>query len=164
MCWILNGWRSVHNISHRCVVIASHSPGGDIRYMDRFRMDKMTGELWLEESIDREDIVSVNLIVKASEDCWSRQWEGRHDSWNISDASTLLVQVIMMDINDNPPQFTRDWFTAGVTKDTQFGEEVLDLSVSSKHGNGGKWELLKLTVTTILYVHVMYFACIFFFF
>ena len=49
--------------------------------------------------------------------------------WDPSDLSLLLVEVEITDKNDNPPRFTKKWFTAGVTKDTQFGEEVLDFKV-----------------------------------
>lgn len=112
--------------------MALFKTGGDSPYKDQFYIIKTTGDLWLEKSIDREEVEFVDLIIKASEDCYSDWWEGRDDQWNISDTSTLLVEVEIIDINDNPPRFTKDWFTAGVTKDTQFGEDVLDLSVSIK--------------------------------
>ena len=51
--------------------------------------------------------------------------------WDPSDLSLLLVEVEITDKNDNPPRFTKKWFTAGVTKDTQFGEEVLDFKVTT---------------------------------
>lgn len=53
-------------------------------------------------------------------------------AWNTQDLSLLLVEVQITDINDNAPRFTKRWFTAGVTKDTQFGEEVIDFKVN--HG------------------------------
>ena len=56
--------------------------------------------------------------------------ENRYQKWNYSDLSMLWIDVEIIDINDNPPRFTKKWFTAGVTKDTQFGEEVLDFTVN----------------------------------
>ena len=56
--------------------------------------------------------------------------ENTDQTWNESDLSSLLVRVDIIDINDNPPTLERHWLTDGVTKDTQFGENVLDISVS----------------------------------
>ena len=107
--------------------------GGHNPWKSHFRIEKTSGDLWLDQSIDREVVPSVNLIVKASEDCWTGIWErpeNQNIPWNETDTTLLLVEVKILDINDNPPRFTKTWFTAGVTKDTQFGEPVLDLSVT----------------------------------
>ena len=109
--------------------------GGDMPYQSQFSLDKHTGDLWLRESLDREEIANVDLIIQADNDCWSDYWyreENIHQTWNYSDTTTLLVEVKVVDINDNPPRFTKDWFTAGVTKQTQYGQRVIDLSVSGR--------------------------------
>ncbi len=103
--------------------------------MTSFMIDKMTGALGLKSPLDRESLKSVNIILKATEDCSSGKWDNVNPhsvSWNASDPSLLLVKVLISDINDNGPRFTRKWFTAGVTRDTQPGEEpVINLMVIS---------------------------------
>ncbi len=98
-------------------------------------IDKMTGALGLKSPLDRESLTSVNIVLKATEDCSSGKYDnlGPHFiTWNASDPSLLLVKVLISDINDNGPRFTRKWFTAGVTRDTQPGEEpVINLRVIS---------------------------------
>ena len=79
--------------------------------------------------MDRELVQQVMLVVKATEDCWSGFWEGETAAWNESDASLLLVKVEVLDMNDSPPRFVRTSFTAGVTRDSQLKEPVIDLKV-----------------------------------
>ena len=109
-------------------------PGGDQPYMTQFTLNKTSAELWLGPSLDRETIQTVDLVIKATQDCDTGYWdheENRNEAWNVSDITQLLVRVVLLDINDNPPTFAKDWFTAGVTRDTQYGEPVIDLSVST---------------------------------
>lgn len=105
-------------------------PAGDVAYRDRFQLNKTTGELVLLRSLDREAVGYVMLVVKATQDCWSGYWEAETVAWNETDTSLLQVQVIVLDVNDNPPRFIRNWFTAGVTRDSQLKEHVIDLKVS----------------------------------
>ena len=111
--------------------------GGDKPYRERFHLIKETGMLWLKETIDREKVPSVSLIIKASQDCLSNQWlESDVDiKWNSSDPSLLLVRVKILDINDNPPRFLKKHFTAGVTRDTQHKETVIPLGVGISNEN-----------------------------
>jgi len=75
----------------------------------------------------------VDLIVRASEDCWTDpllQPQNRGVVWDRLDMSLLWVQVEVKDINDNAPRLSKQWFTAGVSEDTQVGATVLNLAVS----------------------------------
>ena len=94
-------------------------------------MNKTTGAFGLTQELDRESLASVDLVLKATQDCSSGRLEGVTSvSWNVSDQSLLLVVVSVTDKNDNGPKFSRKWFTAGVTRDTQPGEEpVIELEV-----------------------------------
>ena len=107
--------------------------GGDRPYMLQFHMNKTTGDLWLGPKLDREEVPYVSLIIKATEDCLSDHWEreeNRRMEWNETDPTLLWVSVKVIDINDNQPTFSKHWFTAGVTRDTQYGADVIDLTVS----------------------------------
>ncbi len=55
-------------------------------------------------------------------------------AWNTTDETLMLVQVNVKDINDNGPKFTRHKFTAGVTRDTQPGEEPV-IAFMVRHQN-----------------------------
>ena len=81
--------------------------------------------------LDRERVNEVELVIKASDDCWSGQLEGLRglQAWNYSDLSLMLLRVTVVDVNDNPPKFSKSHFAFGVTKDTQFGQSVWDLKV-----------------------------------
>ena len=42
----------------------------------------------------------------------------------------MLVTVVeITDRNDNRPEFTKRWYTAGVMRDTQYGSEVINLGL-----------------------------------
>ena len=98
--------------------------GGDQPYASYFSLNKSTGALGLIQALDRESLASVQIILKATDDCASGKWEDVTTvTWNVTDPSLLLVHVNIKDLNDNGPKFTRKWFTAGVTRDTQPGEE-----------------------------------------
>ena len=99
--------------------------------MDHFSVNKTSGMLTITKKIDRETVSSVFLVVKASQDCLTGQWDRINNvKWNESDTTLLLVKVNLLDINDNGPRFTKRFFSGGVTTDTQFNEPVISLSVS----------------------------------
>ena len=54
-----------------CLLCAT---GGDQQYRDYFFLNKTSGLLWLKHSIDREKVPKVNLILKATKDCWTSKW------------------------------------------------------------------------------------------
>ena len=114
------------------------STGGDETYIPYFSLKKTTGALGLTQELDRESLATVELVLKATQDCASGRLEGVTSvPWNISDQSLLLAIVSVKDKNDNGPKFSRKWFTAGVTRDTQPGEEpVIELKVCEvRHGH-----------------------------
>ena len=109
--------------------------GGQEPYRNQFFLNKTTGELYLKSKLDRESVPFVDLVVKASDDCWSgriEKLELKNNPFNVSDPSLLWVKVKVVDVNDNPPVFVRKWFTAGVTRDTDFAEPVIFFSVSTR--------------------------------
>ncbi|CAH1794571.1 unnamed protein product [Owenia fusiformis] len=103
----------------------------------KFHLNQTSGILTLQNSIDRETTALVTLIIKANEKqllsdgirtCDNQEFVNKSIEFNEEDTSLLKVQVEILDIDDNPPKFTKTgkYFTAGVTKDTQAGEPILD--------------------------------------
>ena len=81
-------------------------------------------------TLDHKIIKTVSVLVRATHECSFGDYNADSVVWDIDDESLLLVEVHITDINDNGPVFTKRSFTAGVTRDTQRGEKVIDLSVS----------------------------------
>ena len=97
-------------------------------------LNKTTGLLYLRQALDRETVTTAELLIQASHDCTSGNLENPLNTQSIvyddANLSLLLVTVTVIDRNDNPPEFTKRWYTAGVTRDTQYGTEVINLGVS----------------------------------
>ena len=88
--------------------------------------------LYLNNPLDHEQQTSVELVIQANRDCGTTYWDDvshREVTWNVSDSSLMLIEVTVLDVNDNSPKFQKRWFTAGVTRDTQVGETVINLKV-----------------------------------
>lgn len=73
-----------------------------------FSLDKNTRVLTLIEMLDRESIETHDIQVIASRS--SIQPPARPSS-----VSILLVTIIVLDVNDNPPIFEYDLYRAGIT-------------------------------------------------
>lgn len=101
-------------------------------------MEKFSGNLWLVVAIYQSETNYVDLVVKATDDCWSGYWEmdsSQHREWNISDDSMLLIRVFVLGKDVSQPRFSKQQFIAGILPDVQIEEPVLNLTVSL--GNAG---------------------------
>lgn len=106
--------------------------------MNRFLLEKFSGNLWLTVAIYQSETNYVDLVVKATDDCWSGYWEmdsSQHREWNISDDSMLLIRVFVLGKDVSQPRFSKQQFIAGILPDVQIEEPVLNLTVSL--GNAG---------------------------
>ncbi|XP_074647720.1 cadherin-23-like [Tubulanus polymorphus] len=135
--------RDSKNLSIICYFIV----GGDPQL--NFNLEKLSGKLFLVKSMDRETVPFSDIVIKATGECNNKYWDrtaftqppaGRRrraanslpltdpnrfqTKYNATDPSLLLIKVKLQDINDNPPVFTKKKFSAGVTRDTQKGDEV----------------------------------------
>lgn len=106
--------------------------GGTKPWRSHFSLAKETGILTVIKALDREKVNSIELVVKADQDCLTNPWQNVDKKFNITDRTELLVHVKIQDINDNPPVFTKYFFVVGVSKDSQFETEVLNLHSVSK--------------------------------
>lgn len=128
------------------------STGGD--HLSGLKLDKQNRELSLTKKVDRETTNALNIVIKATENCnlnidfFSSVYNSSNVSkssfpanapsaYNSSDESLLWVRVDVVDINDNPPQFSSHDLSAGAVFDVEIGTEVLNLAV------GYKFDILK---------------------
>ena len=77
--------------------------------------------------IDREESPEFVLIVQATEDCLATPPSVTY--FEPQDDTLVKVLVYVNDINDNSPRFTREVFTGGITTASDFGMEIMMLSV-----------------------------------
>ncbi|KAK4293967.1 hypothetical protein Pmani_033375 [Petrolisthes manimaculis] len=106
--------------AHVCYFIV----GGD--EFGNFNLDSMSHELMALNELDREVEDHYTLIVKATEDCLTLPQP--ISFFNPADDTLLRVHIYVNDINDNPPKFTREVFTGGITTASDFGLEIMRLT------------------------------------
>ncbi|XP_044002013.1 cadherin-23 isoform X2 [Aphidius gifuensis] len=88
-----------------------------------FILNKLNHTLTTVKKLDREQQDEYSLLIKATEDCNNVP---ANESFFEEDDDTLLkVTVKISDINDNPPKFTSDVFTGGVTTEADFGTQFM---------------------------------------
>ena len=94
---------------------------GEIRYsiqggnvQNSFNISETTGEIRVTANIDREQISSFRLVIRAI-DLGSPQ----------QDPDLATVSVTIIDINDNPPVFIPDTYSTDVREDLQSGFSIL---------------------------------------
>ncbi|XP_078284733.1 cadherin-23 [Rhinoraja longicauda] len=84
------------------------------------------GLLKVVNDLDRETDPFYTIIVKASS---NRNWRSSRQKGRVFDPSTDLtlqeVRIILGDINDQPPIFTKSEYTAGVATDAKVGSELI---------------------------------------
>lgn len=98
--------------------------GGD--EYNTFNLDRFSHELMAVKELDREVDDHYTLLVKATEDCLSMPEPVSF--FDPRDDTLLKVHVFVNDINDNPPRFTREVFTGGITTASDFGLQIMRLT------------------------------------
>lgn len=84
-----------------------------------FAIDPDSGIITVAKGLDRETVASFNLTVSAI------------DLGTPALTSSVVVTVHVLDINDNPPQFSRKLYTASVAESASVGTEVLNVLATS---------------------------------
>ncbi|MBN3316900.1 FAT3 protein, partial [Atractosteus spatula] len=127
-----------------------------------FSIDKSSGIIVLEKTLDREQQGLYNITVRASD-------QGK----SVQLSSLVNVTITVLDINDNPPVFERRDYLATVPEDVALGTEVLTVYAASKDigtnaeiyysirsGNGhGKFQINSHTGTISLSKELDYETC-----
>ena len=80
-----------------------------------FTIDTSTGVIRVNGDIDRETIASFILTVQA------------RDGGSPQHSSITLVTIQVIDINDHPPQFNPDTYSAALREDTPIGVVILNV-------------------------------------
>uniref|UniRef100_A0AAZ3SUG1 Protocadherin Fat 3 n=1 Tax=Oncorhynchus tshawytscha TaxID=74940 RepID=A0AAZ3SUG1_ONCTS len=102
-------------VSRKVVYSLANSAGGF------FSIDKSSGIVVLERTLDREQQPSYMITVRASD-----------QGSPVRLSSLINVTVTVLDINDNPPVFERRDHLATVPEDVGLGTEVLRVYAASK--------------------------------
>ncbi|XP_078201763.1 cadherin-23 isoform X2 [Callithrix jacchus] len=95
------------------------------------------GRLLVLQDLDREREAVFSFIVKASS---NRSWtppRGPSSALDlVADLTLQEVRVVLEDINDQPPRFTKAEYTAGVATDAKVGSELIRvLALDADIGN-----------------------------
>ncbi|KAF2362742.1 Cadherin [Trinorchestia longiramus] len=109
--------------------------GGDI--LNTFVLGKTTHVLTVVRPLDREEVPQHLLWVRASEDCVNAP--PPVTSFDSKDNTLLQVVVNVNDLNDNTPKFSRKVYTGGISTESAFGLQVLELTASdADYGDNAK--------------------------
>ena len=82
-----------------------------------FAINNTTGDVYTTGELDRETTPSYRLTVQASNPLVVPPL-----------SSTAVITILLLDVNDNPPRFAQENFTAAVTIGTEVGTPVVTVS------------------------------------
>uniref|UniRef100_UPI00358EE5FD cadherin EGF LAG seven-pass G-type receptor 2 isoform X3 n=1 Tax=Myxine glutinosa TaxID=7769 RepID=UPI00358EE5FD len=85
-----------------------------------FRLDETTGQLTAAAVLDREEAERYRLVLEARD-------EGRDPG---PQSSTVVVSIVVLDENDNAPQFSEDRYRVSVPEDVGIPNTVLTVSAT----------------------------------
>jgi len=100
-------------------------------YTRWFNLNKTSGQLELSSALRRSTVSTIDLVIKATDDCWSGYWEmtltsgHKVTSWSARDPSLLLVRVTVV----TATRFAMTSLYAGVVTQAQAGHDVIKLAV-----------------------------------
>jgi protocadherin Fat 1/2/3 len=85
-----------------------------------FRIDPSSGIVSLSKPLDREERAMYNLTVRATDNGRPR----------LSSVASLMILVL--DVNDNPPEFASKYYFATVSENVAIGSDVVRLLATSR--------------------------------
>ncbi|XP_017273627.1 protocadherin-16 [Kryptolebias marmoratus] len=104
-------------------------PNGDVRYSllkgknsrsDWFSIDPITGIITTATALDFESEPAPSVTVVAM------------DGGRPSLSSTVKVDIVLQDVNDNTPEFSKDFYDASIKENTPAGTCFLEVSATDK--------------------------------
>lgn len=84
-----------------------------------FAIDPESGIVTVAKGLDRETVATFNLTISAI------------DLGTPALTSSVVVTINVLDINDNPPQFSRKLYSASVPESSAIGTQVLNVMATS---------------------------------
>ncbi|XP_064636197.1 protocadherin Fat 1-like isoform X4 [Lineus longissimus] len=90
------------------------------RYSDTFHIDETSGIVSVNTNLDRESRSAYNITLMAK------------DQGTPSLSSTARLEVVLLDVNDNPPEFERSIYYASIREDLKIGNRVTTVYAMSK--------------------------------
>ncbi|XP_037922792.1 cadherin-87A [Hermetia illucens] len=101
-----------------------------------FYLDKSTGDIYTNKSLDRESIPSYNLYILASNKVDLHISDIERATFSIKslerDSSVAKVWVTVLDVNDNPPIFEKSVYYAGVNSKSSINEIVILVNATDR--------------------------------
>lgn len=101
-----------------------------------FYIDKISGDIFTNKSLDREEIDVYNLFILASKKSDLHIAERDTAQYSIKklerDSTVAKVWVTVLDVNDNAPEFVQDTYYAGVSKKSVINELIAVVNASDK--------------------------------
>ena len=95
-------------------------------FMGQFAVDPMSGNLTVERSLDYESSTRFDLHVIASDPTYTGAGATN---------SSIVITVLVGNVNDNSPMFNRSLFLGTVSEDENNGTSVLRLTASDSDGD-----------------------------
>ncbi|XP_077983782.1 protocadherin Fat 4-like [Glandiceps talaboti] len=87
---------------------------------DYFTIDSSTGDVYVTEVLDREEIARYYLVITA------------HDAGDPSLTGTGTLEIQVNDLNDNPPVFTQTEYSAKVEEEQDTGVSVITVTATDE--------------------------------
>ncbi|KAG4077206.1 hypothetical protein HA402_016193 [Bradysia odoriphaga] len=112
-----------------------------------FYLDKTSGDLYTNKTLDREIVDVFNLYILASVKPELHVTDAERAAFSIktldTDNSVAKVQILVLDENDNPPVFERKVYYAGVNAKSSLNQLVAVLNATDKDfGANSTFEML----------------------
>lgn len=148
-----NGQRGVR-IGKIQAFIPDKQPGVGIYYYillgnenGAFYVDKTSGDVYTNRSLDREEVDTYHLYILASKKSDLHITSKDRYGFSIKsldrDSTVAKVEVKVLDLNDNAPKFERDIYYAGVSAKASISELVTVVNATDADmGVNGTFELI----------------------
>lgn len=112
-----------------------------------FYLEKTSGDLYTNQSLDREATDMYHLYIMASKKSDLHISEAERSAYSIKslerDSNIAKVQITVLDVNDNAPVFDQAVYYAGVNSKSQLNQLVAMLNASdSDLGINGTFEIV----------------------
>lgn len=112
-----------------------------------FYVDKKTGDVFTNRSLDREEIDTYHLYILSSKKPDLHITQRQRDELSTEalerDGTVAKVQVKVLDVNDNAPVFEHDSYYAGISAESAINQLVTTIKATDADmGTNGTFDLI----------------------